>query len=79
MSRPWRCNSAAFASTAKAFSSPMREKAGLMAITGDLPSDDAYLAGTGGRSKGLRAKLAPEHNVRDRDGRARKEALSNGL
>src|SRR6202046_5774650 len=31
MSRPWRCNSAALASTAKAFSSPMRSKAGWMA------------------------------------------------
>src|SRR5277367_2272835 len=32
MSRPWRCNSAAFASTAKAFSSPIRPKAELIAI-----------------------------------------------
>src|ERR1700684_3471635 len=32
MSRPWRCNSAALASTAKAFSSPIRPKAELIAI-----------------------------------------------
>src|SRR5271165_2235088 len=33
-SRPWRCRSAAFASTAKAFSSPMRAKPGLIGIIG---------------------------------------------
>src|SRR5215213_440245 len=49
MSRPWRASSVARASTAKAFSSPMREKAGTMDGMADRsltrPSDGALHVG----------------------------------
>src|SRR5208337_1287950 len=46
MSRPRRCKSAALARTAKAFSSPMRAKAGLTAIKAGAP-DKGGLFGKG--------------------------------
>src|ERR1700733_1938867 len=66
MSRPWRCNSAARASTAKAFSSPMRSKAALMAVTASVSP------GGGGsfrqsRAPGARAALeAPLSRLKQR-------------
>src|SRR5271166_2350048 len=56
MSRPCRCNSAALASTAKAFSSPMRAKAGLTAIKAEAPDKAAFLAKARAMSKGLIAR-----------------------
>src|SRR3984957_16693019 len=66
MSCPWRCSSAALASTAKAFSSPMRSKAGWMAVTGVPVSGDGRSFWQR-RAAGARAALdAPPSRLKQR-------------
>src|SRR5271165_2006117 len=53
MSRPRRCKSAALARTAKAFSSPMRAKAGLTAIKAGAPDKGGLFGKGSGDEQGL--------------------------